>query len=89
MFRRPALTTRAYRDRHDTWRGMRWTRLGRKACGMSAYGQAVWSCPLDAGVKFVDDFTGDGGYQARYTGESAEQPFKPLRGECRSVSADL
>jgi len=27
----------------------------------AAYGQAVWSCPLDAGVKFVDDFMGDGG----------------------------
>jgi hypothetical protein len=35
--------------------------LGRKTCGANAYGQAVWSCPLDAGVKLVDDFTGDGG----------------------------
>jgi len=26
-----------------------------------ADGQAVWSCPPDAGVKFVDDFTSDGG----------------------------
>ena len=27
----------------DAWR--------RKACGAIAYGQAVWSCPPDAGVK--------------------------------------
>jgi hypothetical protein len=27
--------------------------------------------PPDAGVKFVDDSTSDGGYKARYTGESA------------------
>jgi len=41
---------------------MRWTRSGRKACGASAYGQAVWSCPLDAGVKFAgDDPASDGG----------------------------
>jgi len=26
-----------------------------------AYGQAVWSCPLDAGVKRVDYFARDGG----------------------------
>jgi len=29
--------------------------LCRKACGVSAYGQAVWSRPLDAGVKFAGD----------------------------------
>jgi hypothetical protein len=28
--------------------------LHRKACGAVAYGQAVWSCHLDAGVKFVE-----------------------------------
>ena len=26
----------------------------RKTCGAVAYGQAVWSCPLDAGVKFIE-----------------------------------
>jgi hypothetical protein len=34
--------------------GVRWTRPRRKACGESAYGQAVWSCPLDAGVKLIE-----------------------------------
>ena len=34
--------------------GMRWTRPCRKACGTVAYGQAVWSCPLDAGVKLIE-----------------------------------
>jgi hypothetical protein len=50
----PALAKEALRGRHETWCGMRWTRLGRKACGVNAYGQAVWSCPLDAGVKLCE-----------------------------------
>src|SRR5262249_57244932 len=33
---------------------MRWTGSGRKTCGAAAYGQAVWSCPLDAGVKLIE-----------------------------------
>ena len=37
-----------------------------------AYGQAAWSCPPDAGVKSIEILIGDGGYQARYSGESAE-----------------
>jgi hypothetical protein len=81
----PRSLTRAYRDRHDTWCGMRWTRAVRQTNAPRAYGQAVWSCPLDAGVKFADDESaGDGGYQARDTGEITEQPFQPLRRECRS-----
>ena len=51
---------------------------GRSSClqanGTRAYGQAVWSCPLDAGVKFAVMMAGDGGYQARDSGESTEQP---------------
>jgi hypothetical protein len=38
--------------------------MGAKAARRSlsdAYGQAVWSWRPDAGVKFVDDFTDDGG----------------------------
>ena len=34
------------------------------------------------------DLRGDGGYQARYTGESTYKPLTPLRGECRVVSAE-
>src|SRR5215472_14252193 len=58
---RPALTGGRVAIVTNVGRGMRWTRAGRKTCGAAAYGQAVWSCPLDAGVKFVDDFTSDGG----------------------------
>ena len=47
----PRSLRRAFRDRHDTWCGMRWTRSCRKACDAAAYGQAVWSWHLDAGVK--------------------------------------
>src|SRR5262249_6736546 len=82
----PRPLPRADRDRHDTWCGMRWTRAARQTNAAHAYGQAVWSCPLDAGVKPADDESaGDGGYQARDTGESTEQPIKPLRRECRTV----
>jgi len=62
--------------------------LGRKTCGTSAYGQAVWSCLRDAGVKLREnDSRSDGGKKARFTGESTEQPFQPLRRECRDVAA--
>lgn len=40
---RPALHRRAYRDRHDTWRGMRWTRRYRRRAVPLADGKAVWS----------------------------------------------
>jgi hypothetical protein len=41
----------AYRDRHDTWRGMRWTRrLRNQTKCADADGQVVWSWPPDAGV---------------------------------------
>src|SRR6202011_1942084 len=30
-------------------------RVGPQGVRQSAYGQAVWSCPLDAGVKFAGD----------------------------------
>jgi hypothetical protein len=49
--RRLALTKEALRDRHETWCGMRWTQMAHLTKRANAYGQAVWSCPLDAGVK--------------------------------------
>jgi hypothetical protein len=61
-----------------------------------ADGQVVWSRSPDAGIKPVDlrfrpcgrnAEIGDGGYQARYSRESAKQPLKPLRRGCRIVSA--
>ena len=61
----------ALRDRHETWAGMRWMRRPRMTSAAGACGKTAWSCPPDAGVKFVDDFTSDGGYNARYTGEIA------------------
>jgi len=35
--------------------------LAQQANALKADGQAVWSCPPDAGDKRVDDFTSDGG----------------------------
>ena len=63
--------------------------LARQANALKADGQAVWSCPPDAGDKLVDDFASDGGYQARHTRESAEQAVKPSRGECRMIRLNL
>jgi hypothetical protein len=62
----------AYRDRHEAWCGMRWTCWRGQTSGANADGKAVWSCPPDAGDKLVDNFTSDGGYQARHSRESAE-----------------
>ena len=39
--------------------------------GAEADGEVVWSRRPDAGVKFALRRAGDGGYQARYTEESA------------------
>jgi hypothetical protein len=41
-------------NRHDTLGGMRWTLPARRRCAPKADGQAVWSCPLDAGVKLIE-----------------------------------
>ena len=60
-----------------------------QASDIEAYGQAVWSCPRDAGVNPRVTSPGDGGKKARFTGESTEQPLKPSCRECRSVSAYL
>jgi len=64
--------------------------LASQASEASAYGQAVWSCPRDAGVKFVgDDPASDGGKKARFTGESTEQPFNHRAGNAGVISANL
>jgi hypothetical protein len=44
--------------------------------------------PTLISTSMVPGITGDGGQKARRTGESAKQPFKPLRGECRVFSAE-
>ena len=61
---------------------------GRARCGRrmhcSAYGQAVWSCPLDAGVKLIEMIG-----QRRWLSSPIHRgehgaAVKPLRRECRS-----
>ena len=37
----------------------------------------------------VNEPAGDGGYQARHSRESAKQPLKPPRGECRLCRLNL
>jgi hypothetical protein len=46
---------RAYRDRHETWCGMRWTRGRARTTRSSADSEVVWSWPPDAGVKLAGD----------------------------------
>ena len=41
----------AYRDRHETWSGMRWTRMCLLTSGTEADGEVAWSCRPDAGDK--------------------------------------
>jgi hypothetical protein len=53
-----------------------------------ADGEDVWSRRPDAGVKFALRSAGDGGYQARTPRRARDKPLKPLRRECRSVSAE-
>ena len=73
---------------------MRWTRSCRKACDAIAYGQAVWSWHLDAGVKFSEMRCRPRGRHAEigerrwlksptHRGERGAA-VKPLRRECRS-----
>ena len=56
-----ALMKRGVRVVTNVERGMRWTRSGRQTSGVRADGQVVWSWSPDAGIKPVDEFTGDGG----------------------------
>jgi hypothetical protein len=72
--RRSAPTQGAYRDRHDTRWGMRWTRMGRETSGIIADGEVVWSWRAHAGAKFAQIAqrlrAGDGG-KRWFTEESA------------------
>ena len=63
---------------------MRWTYRYRRACDSDAYGQAVWSCPLDAGVN--PRVKSPGGRRLTSPTLRGERgaAVKPLRRECRS-----
>jgi hypothetical protein len=64
----------AYHDRHERWRGMRWTLRGRTTNDTDADGKAVWSWRPDAGVKFAGQPASDGGKQARSPGRARNKP---------------
>jgi hypothetical protein len=53
-----------------------------------AYGQAVWSCPANAGDKPARKLAGDGGKKLVRRGDHGAA-VKPLRRECRVISAYL
>jgi hypothetical protein len=77
ILRRPASARGAYRDRHDTRGGMRWTWLRQVTTGADTDGQVVWLWHPDADAKFATVLThraDDGGQKARRTGESTKQP---------------
>jgi len=48
--------------------------LCRKTSGVCTDGEIVESCPPDAGSSSVRRAQSDGGYQARYTGETTYKP---------------
>ena len=60
----------------------------RKTCGKVAYGQAVWSCPANAGDKPARRLAGDGGKKLVRRGDHGAA-VSPLRRECRVMSAYL
>jgi hypothetical protein len=83
---------RAYRDRHETWNGMRWTRECRETNGTHADGEAVWFWRPDAGAKLatmLSHCADDGDKKARSHREDHGVSRKPSRREGRIVSADL
>jgi hypothetical protein len=50
----PRFLRRAFRDRYDTWRGMRWTGIGRKACGRARTVKPRGPDPPTLGSSLVD-----------------------------------
>ena len=75
--------------RHDSWCGLRWTLVDRKACGAIAYGQAAWSCPPDAGVKPRVKSPGRRRLTSPVLRGERGAAVTPLRRECRVISAYL
>ncbi len=82
--RRPTSARGAYRDRHDTRGGMRWTRMCRrratqlrtaKSCGPGAPMQAPSSRQCGLRIALMTVAT------SWFTGESSKQAVKPLRRE--------
>ena len=71
---------------------MRWTQQAWQAHlvpddGPAVDGQAVWSWRRDRGVKLAGMTRQRRWQTTPLTGESTEQPLKPLRGESRDVRA--
>jgi hypothetical protein len=62
--------------------------LGRKTCGIGAYGQAVWSCPANAGTSLRDDLQATVAKKLVRRGDHGAA-VTPLRRECRMMSAYL
>ena len=78
---RPASNKGAYRDRHERWCGMRWTRWQRKTSATDADGEVVWSWRPDAGVKLATMLcivVGDGDNKARSPGRAPKETVKTI-----------
>jgi hypothetical protein len=75
--------------RHRTRGGMRWTLSVRRRCAPEAYGQAVWSCPPDAGVNPRVKSPGRRRLTSPVLRGDHGAAVKPLRRECRVISAYL
>jgi hypothetical protein len=76
-------------NRHETSGGMRWTLSVREMMRANADGQVAWSWSPDAGIKPVDDFHGRRRLTSPVLRREREVSRKPLRRECRIVSACL
>ena len=82
---RPDSVRGAYRDRHETRDGMRWTRWSRRTSEADADGEVAWSWPPDAEVKFASlrSSRATGARKPGSLGRARRKPLKPLRREGR------
>src|ERR1700742_4124757 len=64
-------------------------RGGAQTMCIAAYGQAVWSCPLDAGVKLIEMINRRRRLTSPILRGDHGAAVQPLRRECRVISADL
>src|SRR5262249_38776630 len=80
------------RDRHGTWRGLRWTlwRQTSLLVGRKRLQRTAKSCGPGAAtlaLRWREFLADNGGKKGRFPGESTKETVKPLRGESRDVSA--
>jgi len=73
------------RNRHETWRGMRWTQMRCRTSSANADDKAVWSWSPDAGIKLAKMMDERRWLQSPVHRGERGISRKPSRRECRIV----